>query len=98
MQDEQALAQRIAATARPGDIRMISSLTCPFCASARAWMSKHRVSFEECFIERDEACAEAYRAAGARGTPTLWVKGQVQLGFSPPRVDAALQRPPAAAR
>lgn len=77
-----ALAQQ----ARPGDIRMLSSLTCVFCARARQWLTVQQVPFTECFIERDADCAATYRALGAPGTPTLLVRGQAQLGFSPQRV------------
>lgn len=77
------LGRQIAALARPGDILMISSVTCPFCERARRWMTLRQVPFTECFIERDAACAERYQALGARGTPTMWVRGAAQLGFSP---------------
>lgn len=88
-------AQRLAALARPGDIRMLSSETCVYCAAARRWMTEHRVAFDECFIERDADCRTLYEAAGARGTPTLLVRGQVQLGFDAKRVAVALERAPA---
>lgn len=88
---EDALGARLAAAARPGDIRMLSSLTCVYCERARLWLGAQRVPFSECFIERDAACAQQYRALGARGTPTLLVRGQPQLGFDPQRVLAALQ-------
>jgi glutaredoxin len=84
------LGQQMAQRARPGDILMISSTTCPFCERARRWLTLHQVPFTECFIERDTACADRYQALGARGTPTLWVRGQAQLGFSPQQVNQRL--------
>lgn len=87
---ERQLAAEVQARARPGDIRMISSETCVFCAQARAWLGARGVPFEECFVERAAACMAQYRALGARGTPTLLVRGRVQLGFEPARVAAAL--------
>lgn len=89
--DEQGTAVRLAALAQPGDIRMLSSLTCPYCEAARRWMDKNGVRYEECFIERDAACAAAYQATLARGTPTLLVRGQVQLGFQAQRVLRAIE-------
>ncbi|MEO5771072.1 MAG: glutaredoxin domain-containing protein, partial [Burkholderiaceae bacterium] len=44
---------QLAALAQPGDIRMLSSETCVYCAAARRYMEEHRVRFDECFIERD---------------------------------------------
>ena len=89
-----ALGQQLAQASRPGDIEMLSSLTCVFCARARRWMSVHQVPFTECFIERDTDCAQRYQALGARGTPTLLVRGQAQLGFSADQVLAGLRARP----
>lgn len=89
------LGRQMAQRARPGDILMVSSTTCPFCERARRWMTLHQVPFTECFIERDPACADRYQALGARGTPTLLVRGQVQLGFSPQLVYHRLAEAPA---
>lgn len=88
VQDGQAEALR--AVARPGDIRMLSSVTCIFCTKARQYLTEHRIPFEECLIERDPVCLADYKRLGASGTPTLLVRGQRQLGFDPLRVTAAL--------
>ena len=93
-QDRRAAAEgpAIAALARPGDIRMISSVTCVYCTRAREWLRKHQVVHGECFIERDAACMAEYRALGGPGTPTLVVRGQMQRGFSPPAVRERLEQ------
>ena len=88
---EERRGRQLAALARPGDIRMLSSETCVYCAVARRWMTEHNVRFDECFIERDAQCKLLYEAAQARGTPTLLVRGQVQTGFDAARVLAALE-------
>jgi glutaredoxin len=81
--------------AQAGDIRMISSESCVFCARARDWFVRNEVRFGECFIEKDPQCMADYQALNSPGTPLLVVKGQVQLGFAPGRVAQALA--PAAA-
>ncbi len=86
------LGEQVAALARPGDIRMLSSTTCAFCTAARLWMQQHDVSFSECFIETDTACAAQFEAARAPGTPVLLVRGQAQVGFDAQRVRDTLQR------
>jgi glutaredoxin len=91
---EAGVGAELAALARRGDIRMLSSTTCLFCTRARQFMTEHGVAFDECFVERDEACADAYRATAAQGTPTLLVRGQVQLGFAPERVIGRLRAGP----
>ena len=87
---ERRLGRQLAASAAAGDIRMLSSDTCVYCVAARRWLTQHGVAFDECFIERDGACRALYEATQARGTPTLIVRGQVQLGFDAARVLAAL--------
>ena len=89
-----ALGRQLALASRPGDIQMLSSLSCVFCDRARRWMGVHQVPFTECFIERDADCARRYQALGARGTPTLLVRGQAQLGFSADHVLAGLRHRP----
>ena len=84
------LGAQLAAAARAGDIRMLSSDTCVYCVTARRWLTRHSVAFEECFIERDTQCRALYEATQARGTPTLIVRGKAQLGFDAERVLAAL--------
>lgn len=93
--DEARLGPALAAQARAGDIRMVSSLTCPYCTAARQWLTLHRVTFDECWIERDEACRATFEALPVRGTPTMIVRGHVQTGFEPARVLQALERAPA---
>ncbi|WP_457425215.1 glutaredoxin family protein [Roseateles sp. P5_E7] len=82
VQDGELLAQR----AKPGDIRMISSETCPYCLAARRWMTQQGVPFNECFIERDAQCRADYLALGGMGTPTLVVRGQRVIGFDRARL------------
>jgi len=81
---DQRTGSALAALARPGDIVMLSSVTCTYCAQARAWFTAR-------FIELDAACAQRYRALMAPGTPTLLVRGQRQVGFSAERVLLGLQ-------
>jgi glutaredoxin len=91
----QRLGQQVAREAHAGDIVMVSSVTCPYCKQAREWFTEHKVTFIECFIETDPACAAAYNALQAPGTPVLVVRGQRQRGFDAPRVAAALVSPAA---
>lgn len=88
------LGEQLVAAARPGDIRMLSSTTCAYCTVARQWLQQHGVPFSECFIETDTACAAAFEAARAPGTPVMMVRGQVQTGFDAQRVLQALSAPP----
>lgn len=85
------LGQQVAALARPGDIRMLSSDVCAICITARQWLTQHAVPFQECSIERDAGCAAEFQALRAAGTPVILVRGQAELGFSPQRLLQRLQ-------
>lgn len=87
-------AEALRAVAAPGDLRMISSTTCIWCTRAREWLTRHELPFEECFVERDAACAAEYDRLGRPGTPTMLVRGQPQRGFDAERITRALQNPP----
>lgn len=89
---ERREAERLAVLAQAGDIRMLSSLTCVYCEAARRMMTSHGVRFDECFIERDPNCQALYERTGARGTPTLLVRGQAQVGFDVRRLIETLER------
>jgi glutaredoxin len=91
----QQVGRELAQLARPGDITMMSSTTCVFCTRARQFMTAQQVPFTECFIETNAHCAQRHEALGARGTPTLLVRGQLQLGFSAPAVLDQLRALPA---
>lgn len=90
---QQAIGTQVAQAARAGDIQMLSSTTCGICTVARQWFQQHAVRFDECFIEKDGACAARFEAMRAPGTPVIVVKGQPQLGFDPQRVLRGLQSP-----
>jgi glutaredoxin len=85
------LGSQIAQSARPGDIEMLSSVTCTYCDAARAWFAEHEVPIRECFIERDADCAARFAALQAPGTPLFLVRGERQLGFSASRMAEALR-------
>ncbi|MCE2659396.1 MAG: glutaredoxin family protein [Rubrivivax sp.] len=88
--NRQSVAQTLAATARPGDIVMLSSTHCGICTRARQWFQEHGVAFDECFVENNAACAERFQRLMAPGTPVIIVRGRAQLGFDPQRIAAQM--------
>ncbi|TDP63193.1 glutaredoxin family protein [Roseateles toxinivorans] len=84
-------ASRLQAAVKPGDIVMLSSTTCYFCAKARSWLNAHAVPHRECFIETDAACLAQFQALQAQGTPTFVVRGRRVVGFDREAILAALE-------
>ena len=89
------VAADLAAVARPGDLKMISSVSCGICTQARHWFQAHRVAFDECFIERDRDCAVLFEATRSPGTPVILARGTPVVGFDPVRLRDVLSRSPA---
>ena len=86
------VGRELASAAKPGDILMVASDTCSYCAMARAFMQEHAIAFKECSIERDPACAARYAGFKAPGTPVIVVRGEPQVGFMPGKVLERLSR------
>lgn len=95
---QSTLGERLAVAARPGDIQMLSSTTCGICTQARRWFDQHQVAYDECFIEKNAACAERFERLMAPGTPVIVVRGQAQLGFDQQRIASRLESPAAGPR
>jgi glutaredoxin len=85
--------QDLALHVKPGDLQMISSLTCTYCTQAQRWFKKHQLPFSECFVEKDPACAKAYLDLRTPGTPVIFIKGQKILGFDPNEITKILKSP-----
>ncbi len=73
--------EQLRALAKPGDVLMLGSVTCTFCAQARSWLEEEKVPYRECLIERDADCLREYQARGGFGTPTFVVRGHTVVGF-----------------
>lgn len=80
--------------ARPGQITMYTTLTCPYCAKAKVWLNGHDVPWRECNIDRDAACLATYEAQGSPGVPLLHVQGHWHLGFDAQWLARALKAEP----
>ena len=88
---EQRNIEQVQAHARPGDILMYTTDTCPYCAAARRWLQSAQVPWRECNIDRDAACLATFQAKGAPGVPLMQVRGQWRLGFDAHWLGLALQ-------
>jgi glutaredoxin len=74
----------LAAQAGPGDVTLYTAEGCLYCDLARDWLGQHSFAYTECNISVSPACARAFNAYGARGTPFLVVRGeQMREGFQP---------------
>lgn len=89
-QDE--LGRHLAASVQAGDIEMLSTTDCVYCAHARVWFKRYAVPYVECNIDHDSACLARFQSLGAPGTPVLIVRGHPTLGFNPQQIAAQLAK------
>jgi len=82
--------EQLRALAKPGDVLMLGSVTCSFCAAARSWLDAEKVSYRECLIENDTDCLREFQARGGYGTPTFVVRGHTVVGFDRKAIAKAL--------
>jgi len=76
----------------PGQrITMYSTVSCFYCAKARAWLKTHEIPWDECDVEQDGACRATFDAHGAPGTPLIRVGMRWNLGFDPVWLAQALK-------
>lgn len=85
--DREASSERVAALAaqvKPGEVTMYVADGCLYCNLATEWLNQRSFTYTECNISSSDACARAFKAYGARGTPFLVVRGaQMREGFQP---------------
>lgn len=74
----------LAARVRPGEVTLYTADGGLYCKLATEWLTQRRFAYTECNISASGACARAFKAYGARGTPFLVVRGeQMREGFQP---------------
>lgn len=84
-----------AADAGPQDYRVViySASWCPACQQAKAWMTAHRIAFEERDIDATTEYVQQLQLLNQRmSLPTFDIDGNVMVGFNPQRLVLMLRR------
>ncbi|MEW6722250.1 MAG: glutaredoxin domain-containing protein [Candidatus Micrarchaeota archaeon] len=69
--------------------------SCPFCTSAKEYLSVKGVSFAEADVEKDARAARELSRINPKSTvPTMVINGRLVIGFDRGLIDNALARPP----
>jgi len=59
-----------------------STHQCPFCIMAKKYMDTHKISYENHFVDDDEAQREEMvKKSGQLGVPVLEISGKLFTGF-----------------
>lgn len=68
-----------------------TSSSCPWCAAAKAYLSKNRIPFREINVSQNpSAAAELVKRTGQTGVPQLDIDGTFVVGFDRPKIDKLL--------
>jgi glutaredoxin len=73
---------------------MYTTSWCGYCKAARTWLNENGFRFQECVVDTNRDCAEAFqKIAPGHGVPYVIVKGKVLPGgFNPERFVLAMTK------
>jgi glutaredoxin len=80
--------------ARDGEVVLLSTADCSYCARMRALLSGGGVPYRELDVERDAEGKQRFAAVGGFAVPVLLVGDVVVRGYDPGAVQAAFARNP----
>lgn len=69
-----------------------SSNTCPYCVSAKEYLTEKGVEFEEKNVQTNPEARQELMKMGHMGVPVLLIDGEEIVGFDKPKIDAALAK------
>jgi glutaredoxin 3 len=66
------------------NVVVYTTTSCPFCRSAKAWLTAHRVPYQEVDVTGDDAARQALveRSGGMRTVPQIFVGGVHVGGYT----------------
>lgn len=70
---------------------VFTTTTCSYCRAVKDHLRKHKVTFREIDIGRDERAAkEMVRITGQQGVPVILINNRPVVGFNRPEIDRLL--------
>jgi glutaredoxin 3 len=73
------------------DITIYTSNTCPYCISAKDYLSKRGIEYTEKNVQMDPQAKKELIDMGYRGVPIIVVDGEQIVGFDKDRLDELLK-------
>ena len=71
-------------TRGPADLVMYSTPSCSYCARARAFFTKHHITYTEYDITQDKKALERFKKLNGSGVPLIFVGNTRVPGFNEP--------------
>ncbi len=72
-------------------VKIYSTLTCPWCLKAKQFLKDNNVSFEDIDVSSNQKAAEELvQKSGQMGVPVLDIDGEIIVGFDKEKIKSAL--------
>ncbi|MFC1517902.1 glutaredoxin family protein [Candidatus Margulisiibacteriota bacterium] len=72
-------------------VKIYSTPTCPYCKKAKAFLTEHKISFEDIDVGSDQKAAEEMmERSGEMGVPQIDIDGKLIIGFDQAAIAQAL--------
>lgn len=74
-------------------VKVYSTPTCPWCVTAKKYLSEKNVPYEDIDVSQDRnAAMEMVQKSGQRGVPVLDINGSIVVGFNQAEIDKLISR------
>ncbi len=74
------------------NVKIYSTPTCPYCASAKQFLKDNNIEFEDIDVSADQSkTQEMVQKTGQMGVPVLDIDGEIIVGFDKDKIKAALR-------
>lgn len=67
-----------------------SSNTCPYCVTAKEFLTENNIEFEEKNIQEDKDARKELMSMGHMGVPVILIDDEEIVGFDKPKIEEAL--------
>lgn len=72
-------------------VKVYSTPTCPWCTSAKKYLSSKNVLFEDLDVSKDRnAAMDMIQKSGQRGVPVIDFNGKIIIGFDKATLDSLI--------
>ncbi len=73
-------------------IKVYSTPSCPWCTTAKRYLTSKNVPFEDIDVSKDRnAAMEMVQKSGQRGVPVLDINGKIIIGFDQAKIDSLIR-------
>lgn len=73
-------------------VKVYSTPTCPWCTTAKKYLSSKNVLFEDLDVSKDRnAAMDMIQKSGQRGVPVIDFNGKIIIGFDQATLDSLIK-------